>query len=165
VKNDPENCAAVTSSMAHGELVEALEKADGIIAELEAENAELRTACAAKMTEHRTVPVEPTEEMVIAANEAMFGTTVFQGPAMVDIYKAMLAAAPQPDNELAKLENESIEWMISDWNEHYSGYRGDGWIDTTQHPSSWFVKGMRIIELNGLLERHPTHSNLVRVKE
>jgi hypothetical protein len=54
------------------------------------------------MTEHRTVPVEPTEEMVIAANQTMFGTTVFQGPAMVDIYKAMLEAAPQLDSELAE---------------------------------------------------------------
>ena len=54
------------------------------------------------MIGHRTVPVEPTEEMVKVGNKAVVGSLFFYGLAIIECYQAMLAAAPQPDTELAE---------------------------------------------------------------
>jgi hypothetical protein len=47
---------------------------------------------------HKTVPVEPTEEMIAAANEVKNSPSEDCLYSFADIYKAMLAAAPQPQD-------------------------------------------------------------------
>lgn len=91
------------------------------------------------------------------------GTNLLTDEQATQMVKAMLTATPHSD--LTALENKAIEYMIDDWYEHYSRYRDDGWIDTTQFTSSGFVTALRIIELRGLLERHETNAEWVKIRD
>jgi hypothetical protein len=89
------------------------------------------------------------------------------------LYAMMIEAAPQPpDDELARLEREIAEADARDalwWQKKRRPPICEGeWVDIS---SSWVDISsskddirVRYLELRGLLERHPTDADLVRVK-
>ena len=122
--------------------------------------------------ETKTVPIEPTEEMLIAARDwsyQKYGKPVGNDGA-TGCYKAMLEAAPAPDDELARLERKvatdcSIVLLKSNSVKDDEGwYHLDGPVGTS-HPHMNDEPEIRYLKLRGLLERHPDDPNLDRLRE
>jgi len=61
--------------------------------------------------ETKIVPVEPTEEMISIGVQALYKTrhlSLYQQISAI-CYKAMLEAAPAPDDELARLQEQLLD--------------------------------------------------------
>lgn len=71
------------------------------------------------------------------------------------------APATEP-SEVERLEREFISKMVRRW--HAKNVSLDGWV-RTDWLSAKDEKKMRIADLRGLLERHPDHPELVRLRE
>ena len=128
------------------------------------------------MSEWVQVPVEPTEEMIIAASAGEVHTADVESAIRRRVltirrYKAMLAAAPPEPDEVRRLEREIAEnWAGMYINGAHECYYADGWLDIDRYchkgvARDFMRKAARYLELRGLLERHPDNPNLVRIKE
>lgn len=82
--------------------------------------------------------------------------------------RRLLAAAPRPDDELARLERYLADRHAGEWFRIYftpTSPERIWWVDN--NPLQQFKEKtsvIRYIELRGLLERHPTEPGLVRIK-
>jgi len=82
-------------------------------------------------------------------------------PTELAVLQRFWRANTAPD-ELARLERElATGYATNDIREYSSG----GWYAINPHDSPWWNKRIRYLELRGLLEHHPTDTNLVRMKE
>lgn len=71
------------------------------------------------MSKWQMVPVEPTEEMWLAASKVLPGVFFLGRDAVSQIYRAMLAASPPPPD--AKPTREEIARIIApDWFHEYA---------------------------------------------
>jgi len=80
-----------------------------------------------------------------------------------DTNSAQISSTLVDGPELARLERGIAGWFVTDWREQFCD--NHGWFDTTTRTSKQAVRVIRYVELLGLLHRHPTDANLVRVKE
>ena len=115
--------------------------------------------------ETKTVPVEPTEAMlesglIALSDSGVEGNDEERLNDAKACYKAMLEAAPAPDDELARLERMITERWCSKFSDFFE-----------INPNSWFSLDYlsrldkQYWTLRGLLERHPTDPSLVRLRE
>lgn len=114
------------------------------------------------MTDYVTVPVEPTEDMIgYGAN----GTTYLLGKEdILGIYQAMLAARPTNLPEIAQGLVDELRELLDGYAEaiediqSWASYASDYFQD--KHD----LEGC-LAQHRGLLERHASGPNLVRVKD
>ena len=111
------------------------------------------------------IPADPKRDADLVLSEAARRLRAIEAaPAPDDepTTKSESISSQLVDDELARLEREIAEgYAIAGIKE----YSFNGWYQLKPTDSEWWNKKIEYLELRGLLERHPTDPNLVRLRE